>query len=452
MSLSRHLILSQSDWESFLSNRRVIGSAYACIFIGYILLFVNDGIYLTSGELSTHSVYAIIILAILTSLAIGIYKKKFYSIPIAVIGINIAYIFANLQYTFISNEIINVITISYSVMYYIINSLIFRLKAVFIFNLGVFSTVSICAAHSIYLNDVAESPPAQSLIANALILSAAGLLLQHLVLTVRAMLIEQLGSVKLRMAALEAEMKIENAKKEVREKTARLNRISAVEALGASIAHEINQPIAAALTYCKAARNWAAIECQNAPETLLALSGVESNVDRAARLIDNIRLLTTNKDRTYALTNVRELVKDQVDLLHAEFERRGITLLFAPSSDETKAVVCAPEIALATINLLRNAMEAFDGLKEDAVVSVDCRRSGPDWIEIQVIDNGKGLSPEGIQNAFGAFQTTKETGVGIGLSICQEVAEHHAGSISLTANLTGGLTAALRLAHDPLPQ
>lgn len=110
------------------------------------------------------------------------------------------------------------------------------------------------------------------------------------------------------------------------------------------------------------------------------------------------------------------------------------------------AEVCASEFALATINLLRNAMEAFDEPTEGAVVSVRCRRPSPDWIEILVIDNGRGLSPEGILTAFGAFLTTKETGGGIGLSICQEAAEHHSGSISLEANPMGGLTATLRLA------
>jgi C4-dicarboxylate-specific signal transduction histidine kinase len=281
---------------------------------------------------------------------------------------------------------------------------------------------------------------------NAVVLSAACLLLQHLVLTVRGMLIEQLGAIRLQMAALEAEMEIENARRAAREKAVQLNRISVVEALGASIAHEINQPIAAALTYSRAARNWAAIECQGASETLRAVAGVENNVDRAAKLIENIRLLTTKRDRAYALADVRDIVKDQVDLAKAEFDRRGIRLHLERATSETMALVCAPEIALATINLLRNAMEAFDHGAEDGMVSVDCRKTEHGWIEVTIVDNGKGLSPEALQKAFGAFQSTKEEGAGIGLSICQEVAEHHSGSISLASNPDRGVTATLRLA------
>jgi C4-dicarboxylate-specific signal transduction histidine kinase len=292
-------------------------------------------------------------------------------------------------------------------------------------------------------------PAAQPFMLNAVVLSAACLLLQHLVLTVRGILIEQLGSIRLRIAALEAEIEIENARRVAREKTVQLNRISILEALGASIAHEINQPIAAALTYSKAARNWAAIECQGASETLRAVAGVESNVDRAAKLIDNIRLLTTKKDRAYAVADVRDIVRDQVDLAKAEFDRRGIKLLLERATSETTASVCAPEIALATINLLRNAMEAFDHPVDDGVVSVACRKAEHGWIEILVIDNGKGLEPEALQTAFAAFQSTKDAGVGIGLSICQEVAEHHSGSISLTSNSGRGMTATLRIAGKP---
>ncbi len=284
---------------------------------------------------------------------------------------------------------------------------------------------------------------------NAIVLSAAALLLQQLVLTVRGLLIEQIGAMKLQMAELEARVEIESARKEAREKAFRLNRISIVEALGASIAHEINQPIAAALTYCQAVRNWSSIECQDAPETLQALAGVQSNVDRAARLVENIRRLTTNNDREHALFDLRELVQGQVDLMHAEFERRGIRLSYEPSQFEVTAVVCAPEVALATVNLLRNAIEAFDDSIEEAVVRVECRRQGSNWVEILVIDNGRGLSSEGIHLAFGAFHTTKAKGAGIGLAICQKVAEQHSGSISLTANRHGGVTATLRLAATP---
>jgi signal transduction histidine kinase len=132
--------------------------------------------------------------------------------------------------------------------------------------------------------------------------------------------------------------------------------------------------------------------------------------------------------------------------VQAEFDRRDIRISLVVPPTRVLAEVCASEVALATINLLRNAMEAFVEPADGAVVSVQCRRPCPDWIEILVVDNGRGLSPEAILTAFGAFQTTKETGAGIGLSICQEVAEHHSGSISLEANPAGGLTATLRLA------
>lgn len=445
MFLERHLILSQLEWGELFSNKKFNISAYICIFVGFVLIILNDGPALARGIFSLKSIYSIIVILILTNLAIGVYRKRFYSIPFAIVGFNFVFILFILGQSFVLGLPINVVTVCYSVMYFIINSLIFNLRSVLILNFSIFVAVAACAVQAAYARVTAASDPSP-LMLNALILSAAGFLLQHLVLTVRAMIIEQLGAIRLQMAALEAEMEIEKAKKEAREKAIQLNRISIVEALGASIAHEVSQPIAAALTYCQAARNWSAVECRNAPETLRALAGAEGNIDRAARLIDNIRLLTTQKERKYALADIGELVRDQVNLILPEFDRRDIELRLVPTVSEAKAVVCTSEVALATMNMLRNAMEAFDLPADDALVSVQCRRPDSEWIEILVMDNGRGLSPEGIEAAFGAFQTTKETGVGIGLSICQEVAEHHSGSMSLAANPEGGVTATLRLA------
>lgn len=448
MWLDRHLILTDSDWGDLFSRKKITGSAYSAIAIGFFLLLVNDGPSLLADRFSFISFYTISIFIILVFLTFGVYQKKYYVLPIAIMAFNFAFIFANVHQTFIENIPVKVITVCQTVMYFVINAIVFRLVAVFLLNFTVFLAICICVARSL-LGTEGEGVAAQPFMLNAVVLSAACLLLQHLVLTVRGMLIEQLGAIRLQMAALEAEMEIENARRVAREKAIQLNRISVVEALGASIAHEINQPIAAALTYARAARNWAAIECIGASETLRAVAGVESNVDRAVKLIDNIRLLTTKKNRSYALTDVRDIVSDQVDLAKAEFDKRGIKLLLKPASSETTALVCAPEIALATINLLRNAMEAFDHPADDGIVFVDCRKTEHGWIEVLVIDNGAGLAPEALKKAFGAFQSTKDAGAGIGLSICQEVAEHHSGSISLTPNSGRGMTAVLRLAGKP---
>lgn len=447
--LEQHLILTQSEWGGLLSNKKISGFAQIAIAIGFILLFINDRHSFLSGAISLYSFYTFTIFFTLAVCSLSVYLKKYFVLPFAIIIFNSSYIILNLHDVFILGMPIKVITVCYSVMYFVINAIVFKLYVVLAMNLAVFAAVFACAAQSSRIIAAAGDPQAQPFMLSALVLSAAGLLLQHLVLTVRGMLIEQLGAARLQMAALEAQIEIENARREARERSIQLNRISVVEALGASIAHEINQPIAAALTYSRAARNWAAIECEGAPETLRAVAGVENNVDRAARLIDNIRLLTTNKDRSYALADVAEIVRDQVNLVQAEFDNRGIKLLLEPPASDTTALVCAPEIALAVVNLLRNAMEAFDVSAEGSVVSVACRRTEPDWIEVLIVDNGKGMAPEDLQRAFGAFHSTKETGAGIGLSICQEVAEHHSGSISLTPNMGGGITATLRLAGRP---
>lgn len=450
MKGNNYLILSQYEWAELFSSRRVNFAAFICISVGYTVCLINDGINIFDGKYSMPSPIGIIVSLILTYMSIGILTKNYYLIPISIISFDVVYIATNVNQVFFQKTSINAIYISYSIMYFIINSLVFKLRSAFLINLLIFMFVIFCTTVSLYADNITPSLiDSKSELVDAVVLSASGLVLQHLVLTVRALIIEQLGNAKIQMASLRSEIEIEIAKKDAREQTIRLNRISVVEALGASIAHEINQPIAAALTYCHAVRNWSAIECQNAPETLAAIRGVEGNVDRASRLIDNIRLLTSNKERKYAQVDLQGLISDQIDLIRSEVERRGINLTFGPALGDLNAVVCAPEIALATINLLRNATESFGEVKDGAWISVHCHRSSPDWFEISVADNGIGLTSEGIEKAFEAFQTTKQGGVGIGLSICQEVAEHHSGSISLTANSAGGVTATLRLAARP---
>ena len=449
MKFEKYLILSQSELSEIFSRKPIRLAAYISIAVGYGVCLVNDGINIVKFELSMPSNVGLTISGILTVLLIGIIKKNYYSIPTAIIAMDFIYVFGYTHKVFILNDSICAICVSYSVMYFIINSLIFKLRYAFIFNLFIFMSIFICVGLSLFSDHIAPNRmDSVSELVDSLVLSASGLVLQHMVLTVRAMIIEQLGKTKLQMAALEAKMEIEIARKDAENQTIRLNRISMVEALGASIAHEINQPIGAALTYCQAVRNWSAVECQGAHETLTAIRGVENNVRRAGQLIDNIRSLTSNKDRRYDPVNLHHLVRDQVELVRPEFDRRGIELSLDPSSDDITAVVCAPEIALATINLLRNGMESFGSPTEGAAVSVRCCQPSPDWLEIIVVDNGMGLTSEDIQRAFGAFQTTKQGGVGIGLSICQKVAEHHSGSIALASNSAGGVTATLRIASS----
>jgi signal transduction histidine kinase len=162
--------------------------------------------------------------------------------------------FINLD-TFLLKIGINAMTVSYNVLYFIINAIVFKLRPVLFLNGCVFVFSAVCAFYSLHMDLVPKGAGEPAMMRNALVLSFAGLVLQHLVLNVRAMLVEQLAHIKVQVAALQAEVLVQDARKMAIEKAERLNRMSVLEVLSASIAHEINQPVAAAMTYCQAARN-----------------------------------------------------------------------------------------------------------------------------------------------------------------------------------------------------
>ena len=444
------LILSRAEWGELFSNKVIKISSYICLTIGLVLLFINSGFEFFGQNSLERMSYTVMTFCVLIFLFFGILRNFYFSIPISILLFNFIFIFFIILDTFVLKIGINAMTVSYNVLYFIINAIVFKLRPVLFLNGCVFVFSAVCAFYSLHMDLVPKGAGEPAMMRNALVLSFAGLVLQHLVLNVRAMLVEQLAHIKVQVAALQAEVLVQDARKMAIEKAERLNRMSVLEVLSASIAHEINQPVAAAVTYCQAARNWALIECKGANETIKALDGVEANVGRAARIVDNIRLLTSNKSRQYAPTDVGDLIVNQVELIQSEFDRRGIALTVRLPKYTIVAPICASEVALATVNLLRNALEAFENPSDGSLVSVSCRRLGQDWVEIEVADNGKGLAPEDVPMALGVFQTSKETGFGIGLSICQEVAEHHSGSIALMANAQGGLTAVLRLAVPPM--
>lgn len=227
----RYLVLSQSDWSGVFSSKKVTVSAYVCIAIGYALWFSNSAIRLSDFEFSFRLVYSVIIFSILTLMLIGIYRHNFYSIPLSMIGFNISYVLAVFHQSFVILDHINVVTVCYSILYFLINAIVFRLTTTLILNFLVFLSVAVCSIAP----QILGSGSSQPLLFNAVILSGSALVLQHLVLTVRGMLIEQLGAIKLQVAALEAEVEIDNARREAREKTVRLSRISVVEALGRAL-------------------------------------------------------------------------------------------------------------------------------------------------------------------------------------------------------------------------
>ena len=252
------------------------------------------------------------------------------------------------------------------------------------------------------------------------------------------------------LIASETQQRIAEERLAAQEELWRLNRITLLEAMTSSIAHEVNQPIGAALNYAQAARNWLSRPNPDLEEASAALDGSLDEIAKAGQLIRSIRQLTGRQPREFRSTDLHRLVLEQVRIVHSEFDRRKVRLDVTTTSGGPlrEIQVCRPDIAQVVLNLLANALESFPAGQARKQVTIEVVQDEAGWAEIRVIDNGGGISEAHLDMIFNTFFTAKERGTGLGLAICKEIAERHSGSLIVTPNRPNGTIAMLRLPFE----
>ena len=227
------------------------------------------------------------------------------------------------------------------------------------------------------------------------------------------------------------------------------SRISMLGELAASIAHEVNQPLAAVVTYGEAGRRWLAREPVNTAELSDCIDHILSNGRRATDVITRVRSLAKQGQGEVASLSLAETAKEAGALLEREFRAHGILYreIFAPDLP----IVSGDRIQLQQVilNLLMNGLQAMSATPEGTRVltlSVSAMASG--HVRLEVRDTGPGIAPEQAGRLFQSFATTKPDGLGMGLSICRSIIEAHHGQISLS-NIEGGGASAVVILPFP---
>jgi C4-dicarboxylate-specific signal transduction histidine kinase len=239
---------------------------------------------------------------------------------------------------------------------------------------------------------------------------------------------------------------VEQALRDMQTNLAHVVRITTLGELTASIAHEVNQPLAAVVNAAAACRRWLDGATPNLDEARCAVDWIVKEGNRAREVIRRVRALANKTDIEKVPLDVNDLVREAIALVQRELisQRVSLRMELAP------ALPMIPgdrvQLQQVIINLVMNGIEAMQSVTDrprELVV-----RSGQDEAGqalISVADCGVGIAAENVDRLFNPFFTTKASGMGIGLSICRSITESHGGRLWATATVPHGATFQLTL-------
>jgi PAS domain S-box-containing protein len=234
---------------------------------------------------------------------------------------------------------------------------------------------------------------------------------------------------------------------------AHINRATTMGELTASLAHEINQPIAAAATDARTCLRWLAREQPDIGEAREAAARMVNAVTRAADIIGRLRQLFKKGAPQTDLVDVSEVIQEMVVLLRSEASRHSVSILTELSDDLPRVVADRVQLQQVLMNLMLNGIEAMQDTNSERQLTIKSLMAEPGQLLISVSDTGVGLPREQADQIFNAFFSTKTQGTGMGLSISRSIIESHGGRLWATSNSGHGATLNFTLpsegAQDP---
>ncbi|MFM0125350.1 ATP-binding protein [Paraburkholderia sp. RL18-101-BIB-B] len=226
-----------------------------------------------------------------------------------------------------------------------------------------------------------------------------------------------------------------------RAELARVTRVTALGQMSASIAHEVNQPLAAIATSASAGLRWLTREVPEIGEARACVNHIAEEANRASEIMRSIRDLARRADPEVVALDINAVIDETVALVKQEALNHRVTV----------QVQLAPELPLVRgdriqlqqviINLAINGIQAMvAGIDRARVLTIRTERRESDQVLVAVQDVGIGTEPEGLDRLFAAFYTTKPDGMGMGLSICRSIIEAHGGRVWASRNIGPGMT------------
>jgi C4-dicarboxylate-specific signal transduction histidine kinase len=219
---------------------------------------------------------------------------------------------------------------------------------------------------------------------------------------------------------------------------AHASRMTAMGELTASLAHEVNQPIAAAVTGASTCVRWLTRENPDLEEAREAALGVVRNARRAADIINRIRSTLKKGESKRQLVDINEVIREIIALLRNEAHSYTISIRTELDASLPKVVADPVQVQQVMMNLIMNGIDAMKDLDQTRELRISSQSAGDHELMISVSDNGVGLPRQKTDQIFDAFFTTKPNGIGMGLRISRTIVESHGGRLWAADNSPRG--------------
>jgi C4-dicarboxylate-specific signal transduction histidine kinase len=239
----------------------------------------------------------------------------------------------------------------------------------------------------------------------------------------------------------EARAEREQTEAELRQALEDLTRASRVSSMGeltASLAHEVNQPIAAAITDANTCLRWLSRDQPDLEEARAAALRIVQDGTRAGEIVNRVRLLFQKGSLQRELVDLNEIIREMVLLLHGEATQYSVLVGTKLAADIPRVMGDRVQLQQVLMNLMMNSIDAMKDVDGTRELMIESQCSEDDQVLLSVSDTGVGLPAEQADKVFNAFFTTKTHGTGMGLRISRSIVESHGGNLWAADNFPQG--------------
>jgi C4-dicarboxylate-specific signal transduction histidine kinase len=229
--------------------------------------------------------------------------------------------------------------------------------------------------------------------------------------------------------------------RQVQAEFAHAARVSMLGELTASIAHEVNQPLAAIATNAAAGLRWLNRPIPDMAEVRSTIENMATDTRRAADIVARVHGMASRKAPERAVLSLDDVIREALLFLRHEMESRGVTILHRPDAESALVLGDRTQLQQVIVNVAINAVQAMAQAGRDhGKIVITTAAQDVTTLCCSVEDNGPGISAEHAGRVFESFFTTKESGMGMGLPICRSIVEAHGGRIDAEGLSAEGLS------------